>query len=476
MMAPHHAAHSGIIIAQLAGAPPLRAPMNSVFTPKINEFMGYSTLIGHCAPQFYFTEKMLTTKNPNRPQQTGDPGVAGSKPIAPLCLIIDDDPRIRHFLSLILQGAGVDAVEFAVDAASALDRQQKRFDIIFLNIGINANEAIATLEVLGKSKFSGAIQLMSAHGLVVLERLKRIGERHRLRMLPGLKKPFDSATVKKMLHAEKLGDRPAVAARIRLEEALKNGWIETWYQPKINLRKKQLAGCEAFARVRHPEFGVLPPSAFLPGADDATLSALAEQTLVKVMKAGLNFSQLGINLRIAVNMSMDQLVEVPITDIVSDFRPRGTEWGGLIIDVTEEQIVTNIGRASDIAKQFHPYNIRLAIDDFGRGVSSMMKVKNIPFAEMKLDRNFVTDCSADKVNAAICKSVIDLAHSLGGLAVGIGVERADDFSALVNMGCDLGQGYLLGHPMAEERFLALLKQRVATHVPNRKGPLPKRLR
>jgi EAL domain-containing protein (putative c-di-GMP-specific phosphodiesterase class I) len=394
---------------------------------------------------------------------------SGAKSVTPLCLVIDEESRIRHFLSLILQGAGVDAVEFADGASLRIERLPRPGDMIFLNIGANTSDAIQTLDALSKSHYSGAVQLMSAHGLVVLENLKRIGEQHKLRMLPVLKKPFEAATIKKLLQAEKLGDRPSVAARVRLDDALKNGWIETWYQPKINLRKKQLAGCEAFARVRHPEYGVLPPSAFLPGADEATLLALAEQTLVKVLKAGLSFSQLGINLRIAVNMSMDQLVEVPVTEIVRSYRPQANEWAGLIIDVTEEQIVTNIERASDIAKQFQNDNVKLAIDDFGRGVSSLMKVKDVPFAEMKLDRIFVADCSADKVNASICKSVIDLAHSFGSLAVGIGVEKASDVSALVNMGCDLGQGYLLGQPMAEERFVALLKQRVASHAPASNG-------
>jgi EAL domain-containing protein (putative c-di-GMP-specific phosphodiesterase class I) len=412
---------------------------------------------------------MPTTSNLITPQRPDIAGASGAKSVAPLCIIIDEEPRIRHFLSLILQGAGVDAVEFASGNMVRLDGQPRPVDIIFLNIGLNTNEAIATLDALGKSRYSGAVQLMSAHGLVVLENLKRIGEQHKLRMLPALKKPIDSAAIKNILQAEKLGDRPTVAARIRLDDALKNGWIETWYQPKINLRKKQLAGCEAFARVRHPEYGVLPPSAFLPGADESTLLALAEQTLVKVMKAGLNFSQLGVNLRIAVNMNMDQMMELPVTDLVRSYRPQAKGWAGLVIDVTEEQIVTNIERARDIVKQFQDYNVKLAIDNFGRGVSSLMRVKNIPFAEMKLDRIFVTDCSADKVNASICKSVIDLAHSFEGLAVGIGVEKASDVSALAGMGCDLGQGYLFGQPMAEERFIALLKQRVATHTPAPNG-------
>jgi EAL domain-containing protein (putative c-di-GMP-specific phosphodiesterase class I) len=398
--------------------------------------------------------------------------VSAAKSATPLCFIIDEDSRIRHFLSLILQGAGVDAVEYPDCLSFRVERLGRPGNMVFLNIGADTKEANKTLVSLGQARFAGAVQLMSSHGLVVLENLKKIGEQSNLRMLPVLKKPIDADAVKKILQEQKLGDRASVAARLRLDDALKNGWIETWFQPKINLRKKQLAGAEAFARLRHPEHGVLPPSAFLPGADEATLRALAEQTLVRVLKAGLAFSQFGVNLRIAVNMNIDALVDVPVTKIVSSFRPQANGWAGLIIDVTEEQIVANIERASDLAKEFENYNIRLAIDDFGRGVSSLIKVKDIPFAEMKLDRVFVTDCSADKVNASICKTVIDMAHNFGGLAVGIGVEKASDVTALVAMGCDLGQGYLLGQPMAEERFVALLKQRVASQAAPSPGAAP----
>lgn len=395
---------------------------------------------------------------------------SGAAAAVPLCFVIDEEPRIRHFLSLILQGSGVDAVEFADGASFRSKRQPRPGAIVFLNIGVNTNDAITTLEALAKSRYSGAVQLMSAQGLAALENLKRIGEQQKLRMLPVLRKPFETARIKKILDAEKLGDRPAVAARTRLDEALNKGWLETWYQPKINLRKKQLVGAEAFARVRHPEFGVLPPSAFMPGADQATLLALSEQKLVKVLKSGLALSQLGIGLRIAINMNMDSLVKLPVRDIVKSFRPRANGWAGLIIDVTEEEIVTNIERTGDMARQLQDCNVKLAIDDFGRGVSSLIKVKDIPFAEMKLDRVFVTDCSADKVNASICKTVVDMAHSFGSLAVGIGLEKAADVTVLVDLGCDLGQGFLLGQPMAEERFVALLKQRAASQASAPKKP------
>ena len=136
-------------------------------------------------------------------------------------------------------------------------------------------------------------------------------------------------------------------------------------------------------------------------------------------------------------------------------------WPGLIIDVTEEQIVTDLALATEMTKKLAPLNVKLAIDDFGRGYSSLARLKELPFAELKLDRTFVTDCGTDKVNAPLCKTVIDLAHNFGSAAVAIGIEKASDALALTSMGCDLGQGFLLGQPMPEERFMSLLRQRAA---------------
>src|SRR6185436_19769295 len=154
------------------------------------------------------------------------------------------------------------------------------------------------------------------------------------------------------------------------------------------------------------------------------------------------------------------LVKLPVGQIVREHRPQADDWPGLMIDVTEEQIVSEITLANELSKTFAEHNVKLAIDDFGKGYASLMKLKELPFAEMKLDRSFVIGCGTDRVHAPICKTVIDLAHSFGALAVGIGLEKAADASALVSMGCDLGQGFLFGQPMPEERFIALLKQRV----------------
>lgn len=253
----------------------------------------------------------------------------------------------------------------------------------------------------------------------------------------------------------------AAARPVGLGEALRKGWIEFWYQPKIDLRKKQLAGVEVLARARHPEFGILAPSEFLPGASESELIILSETALANALETGTNLSKLGLNLRFAVNMPAAALVKLAIPDIVRSHRAPLEHWPGLIIDITEAQIVANLALVAGIAKQLAHVDVLLAIDDFGRGHSSLARLKELPFVELKLDRTFVADCGTNQVSAPLCKTIIDLAHNFGSAAVAIGIEKASDAHALTRMGCDIGQGFLFGRPMPVERFTSLLRQRAA---------------
>jgi EAL domain-containing protein (putative c-di-GMP-specific phosphodiesterase class I) len=382
-----------------------------------------------------------------------------------LAFVIDDESSIRQFVSLILQGSGVDTMEFADGAALRKAQPARPPDLVFLNVSLDVQDAIRSIEALSKAGYAGAVQLMSTRGSAVLDTVRQAGEQRNLRMLPVLKKPFETSAIQKIISDLKLGFPSPAEVKIELADAIKNNWIEFWYQPKVDLRRKQLAGAEAFARVHHPQHGILAPSSFMPGADEASLQALSQQALVSALKSGLNLSKLGVNLPIAVNVGVSALVKLPIGDIVRAHRPQPQDWPGLIIDVTEEQIITEITLAHELNKKLSLHNVKLAIDDFGKSYTALMKLKELPFAEMKLDRSFVTGCGTDKVHAPICKTVIDLAHSFGSLAVGIGLEKASDAVALVRMGCDLGQGFLLGQPMPEKRFVALLRQRVTVRAP-----------
>ena len=249
--------------------------------------------------------------------------------------------------------------------------------------------------------------------------------------------------------------------RVVIAEALRNRWFEIWYQPKIDLKRKCLAGAEALARIRHPELGVLLPGSFHPEVDDESVAELAQQALVATLCDWSMFEEAGFNLHLAINVPVGVLLKLPIETLVKEFRPQSERWPGLLVEVTEDQIVRDLALAQKIASQLQVSGIKIAIDDFGAGYSSFSSLRQLPFAELKLDRSFVQGCATDATNAAICQTAIDLAHRFGSAAVADGVESQADLQALMVMGCDFGQGALVSPPMPKERFLELLRQRMS---------------
>jgi EAL domain-containing protein (putative c-di-GMP-specific phosphodiesterase class I)/CheY-like chemotaxis protein len=388
----------------------------------------------------------------------------GSEARVPLCFVIDADNSVRRFLSLILHGAGLNTEEFTAGEPIAPTLARRAPHIVFLDIALEFGEAVKCLVELANCNYRGQVQLISSRGSAVLAHVRNIGVQQHLKMLPVLKKPVEPHAVLNVLQELKLGHAPPTAGRIDLEEALNKDWIEFWYQPMIDLRKKQLVAAESFARARHPQHGIMLPDAFMPGAPEATLAKLAEHSLVSALKAGLNFAKLGVNLQLAVNISTEALGKVRFPEILQTYRPQFDRWPGLVVDVPEEQLVADLPRVSEIARELKPFGVNLAIDNCGRRYASLAGVKELPFTGFKLDRAFVADCASSKINAPLCKAVIDLAHGFGSIAVAIGIEKASDALALLRMGCDYGQGFLLGQPMSEELFVSLLRQRTAGAV------------
>ena len=179
------------------------------------------------------------------------------------------------------------------------------------------------------------------------------------------------------------------------------------------------------------------------------------------------FDEAGFNLRLAINVPVHLLLKLPIPALVNEHRPKADHWPGLIVEVTEDQIVRDIKRAQEIATQLRVSGITVSIDDFGAGYSSFHSLRELAFTELKLNHGFVKNCATDATNAAICQTAIDLAHRFGSAAVAEGIESVADLQALQIMGCDFGQGILLAPPMPRDQFLALLQQRM-----NRPRPAP----
>jgi EAL domain-containing protein (putative c-di-GMP-specific phosphodiesterase class I) len=255
-------------------------------------------------------------------------------------------------------------------------------------------------------------------------------------------------------------EMPPMPEHFDIDEALHNNWLEMWYQPKIDLRQKCLAGAEALARIRHPDYGVVLPASFVAGVDDDKLVSLTDHALRTTLRDWQTFDASGFNLRLAINLPVNHLFKLPISDIVDAHRPEAEHWPGLIVEVTEDQVVREIKRAQEIACILKVSGITVSIDDFGAGYSSFHSLRELAFTELKLNYSFVKNCATDATNAAICQTAIDLAHRFGSAAVAEGIESLADLQALQIMGCDFGQGILLAPPLPLPQFLSLLQQRM----------------
>jgi EAL domain-containing protein (putative c-di-GMP-specific phosphodiesterase class I) len=259
-------------------------------------------------------------------------------------------------------------------------------------------------------------------------------------------------------------------ARVEIDEALRHGWLELWFQPKLDLRTRQVVGAEALARIRHPELGVMLPRSFLPSISEANVTLLTQHAIMTALRNWSAFDEAGFNLRISVNLPINVLLHFPIAAFIEKHRPTASHWPGLMLEVKHDQIVLDLDAAQRMAARLKPYGVSISIDNFtGTGYAAFAHLRALEFAELKIDHGFVRACANDPTNAVVCHTAIDFAHRFRLTTVAEGIETGADLQALQRMGCDFGQGVLMAPPLPMDGFLDLLHQRVTKPAP---APVP----
>src|SRR5882724_3457790 len=205
----------------------------------------------------------------------------------PLCYVADDEQGICNMISYTIREQGIATAEFQSAAPLLAAVAKSEPDLIFLDLSLEGSDAVEALRGLALLGYRGKVQLISGRDRQLLNEINQIGQRRSLDMLPILPKPFRLDAVRNLIADLDLATPRAdpqsqdlvrsvsrdhqaespPAPSVQLADALANDWLEFWYQPIVTLRTNGLAGAELLARVRHPEHGVLPPSAFLPNAD-----------------------------------------------------------------------------------------------------------------------------------------------------------------------------------------------------------------
>ena len=263
-----------------------------------------------------------------------------------------------------------------------------------------------------------------------------------------------------------------------LRVALERHEIEIYYQPIVYLHSLAVLGFEALARWRHPELGLLTPAEFLDIAETAgmmneigyfMLSGAARQLGIwqRVHMRGRPFF-------VSVNVSASQLANGELLRQISSILDReNLVPGSLKIEVTETMIMRQPERSAKLMQQLQGMGVGLACDDFGTGFSSLASLRDFPFDTLKIDRSFLTEDGLDERNAKIVSSITALARSLNMAVVAEGLETQAQIDKLAELGCGLGQGYLIGIPEpAEQAATRLLRMNAATAASRSLAALP----
>jgi EAL domain-containing protein (putative c-di-GMP-specific phosphodiesterase class I) len=248
--------------------------------------------------------------------------------------------------------------------------------------------------------------------------------------------------------------------KITLAQALARDWCELWYQPKIELKTMRLVGAEGLVRARHPQRGVLGPGAFLPGASECDMLALTERVIISALRDWEDCAARGVSIKLSVNVPVSALVKLPIPAILREQRPQAANWPGLILEVTEDEIIHDLQIANDVADALRAFSCTLALDDFGAGYSSLARLRELPFSELKIDRSYVSNCHHDRVNGGLCEVIVQLGQRFGLKTVAEGIETTHECHKLQAAGCDIGQGYLFAKPMPKDQLIGMMRGRL----------------
>jgi EAL domain-containing protein (putative c-di-GMP-specific phosphodiesterase class I) len=377
-----------------------------------------------------------------------------------LCFVVDTDFGYLQDFSRSLRGLGVNTVEFVNSARLGENVENHNPDMVFINLNAaDPYDCTRALFSLRECKFGGRVQLFGRCEPAFLESFRKVGNDASLTMLPVLQKPILLATVRKIVQEQNLKTQAVSPPDLSLKKAIASNWISFLYQPQMDLKNKTVVGAEAFVRVSHPQHGLLPPARFLGGASEDDLTALAAQGIASAVKTSATLFNAGMPLKLAININVETLAKLPVAILIEKHRPQDGQWPGLVFDVTETQVVTKTALLKARAPGLHQAGVSLAMDNVGRGNSSFGIFKELPFSEIKIDRSFVRGCSGDKGNANVCKTMIELAHNFGSKASAVGIETNEDARQLMDLGCDVGQGYLFAKPMTEQELKAMVMAR-----------------
>ena len=385
-------------------------------------------------------------------------------PINTDIIIVDDDQFQLKLLSHQLAMVGYESVTAFDDGQTALDHMVGKFldgTVVILDLNMPNMDGLEFLERLKDTQFSGALLLVSGEDERVLQAAEKLASSYHLQVLGHLSKPVQQEQLQKYLNALSRNRISAAAGPKqhnytpeRLRQALEDGELFNYYQPKVLLSTGEMIGVEALVRWQHPENGIVLPDEFIDLAEEnEMIDKIARLVLRNALKDSVLWKDIGIDITVAVNISMYNLNTRDFVNFLeSELSASGVSPQNLTLELTESRLMQDYSLVLDMLTRLRLRRVNLSIDDFGTGHSSMAQLRDIPFNELKIDRGFVHTAWDNATLHGIFDGSMQLAKNLGIKTVAEGVEDEADWSFLWNSGCDLAQGFFIGKPMRADEL------------------------
>jgi len=392
-----------------------------------------------------------------------------------LAMVVDDDPIICEYVKMHLEQNGY-SVRTLTDPTDFPVVYSADVDLVFLDLNMPNIDGVELIRFLADKGSRAFIALLSGYDKAVLRAVRDLAVDKGLNVLGTLQKPFRDTDVVGLIEQyqdhlnadDKESSKRGAFFRAgsegmpsieELRDAIASRALDVFFQPKVGLIDRNSVGVEALVRWNHPEKGFIPPDYFVPYAEQYDL--INELTEVVVEKVGAHLSdelRQRQNLTVSINISEKNLDNLGFPEMLEEqIKKSGLVPGQTILEITETTLSSNPVHVLDVVARLRIKGFMLSIDDFGTGHSSLARLRKFPLSELKIDKVFVDNLATDPETKIIVRNTIDLGHGLGLKIVAEGIEEQSQMSELIELGCDIGQGYLFEKPMPIDELKAWLK-------------------
>jgi len=390
-------------------------------------------------------------------------------------LIVDDDTILCDFIK-----AHTEKQNFVSTTLSNPENFESvynctRYHLIILDLNMPNVDGVELIRFLSAKKSSAYIILVSAVSKNILFAAQDLALNQNLNMLGVLDKPINSQHLDQFLVLARqhiIGKMDSerkplplfpegsseLPSREELLTAIAENQIDVYFQPKIQLPEQTFSGAEALARWHHPEKGNIPPDYFITFAERHNLIGVLTAHIIKrTCQHVRNWPSIAIPYKVSINLSERNLDDLQFPDVITEIvTENGLSPSRFILEMTETTLSSNPTTVLDVLTRLCLRGFDLSIDDFGTGHSSLARLRQSPFSEMKIDKSFVGESDTNSESRIIVKNTIELANSLGLSVVAEGAENESHIHTLLEFGCHKVQGFYFSPALNNKAFLKWL--------------------